>query len=274
MFNDTRILTFNKTRVYMSDKDKILKKFNDKETKFTASKVIDAYYVSEKTGSQMVTDFLTPSFMSQIILELEKEFGIYGLKCFGGYENAERRCIIFDNYDQEVNDIIVLKIAVNTKFNKELEHRAVLGSVLGLGLNRSKIGDIIFEGESCYLFVKKDVSDFILYNLEYVGRSKVIVSEVEYVEKKSIEEDELFTTTVSSMRIDTVISNITNFSRSEVKKLFEKELVFVNWKVCNNSSYTLKEQDLITVRKYGRIRIVNVRGFSKKGKQIIEYNKS
>lgn len=255
----------------MKNKDNILNIFDDKESKFEASKVIDAYILSNKIGTQVVTDFVTPIFLSKIISAFEKEIKDYSITSFGGYEDAERRCIVFNENEYNYYDVDVVKITTNTKFNKSLEHRAVLGSILGLGITRNKVGDIVFENGDCYVFVKNEISAYIIYNLESVGRSKVKVELSSYEFKGNTSGENIKTTTVSSLRVDTIISNITNYSRSDVKKLFDKEMIFINWKACNNPSTIAKEGDTITVRKFGRIRIEEIKGLSKKGKHIIDY---
>ncbi len=255
----------------MRNREEILKKFIDKESKFQASKVLDEYVLSNKANCQVVTDFLTPSFLTELTDELEKKENEHDIFTFGGFNSAERRCIIFNKDEYNYFEIEVIKITTNTKYNKPLEHRAVLGSILGLGVTRNKIGDIIFDGDNCYVFLKSDIKDFIIFNLEYVGRSKVKVEESLYTVSEIDLDEKLKTATVSSLRIDTIISSVTKYSRSDVKKLFEKELVLVNWKVCKNSSTVAKELDVITVRRFGRIKIQHIRGISKKGKLIIDY---
>ncbi len=255
----------------MKNKEEILSKIQDKDSKFLASKVLDAYFLSEKAGCQVVTDFLTPVFLSSILSDFERYYSLFDVVTFGGYDEAERRCIVFNKADFGYYDIDVLKISTNTKFNKALEHRAVLGSILGLGINRSKVGDIVFENDVCYVFVKNEIADFIIYNLEFVGKSKVKVETATYTPSDKEVEMQIKTTTVSSLRVDNIVANVTNNSRSEVKKLFEKELVLINWRVCDNPSHIVKEGDIITVRKFGRIKLEKVKGLSKKGKYIIEY---
>ncbi len=255
----------------MKSKNEVLNKIQDKESKFEASKVLDAYFLSEKVGCQCVTDFLTPVFLTNMLSDLENYFSYFEAFSYGGFESAERRCIVFKKDEYEYFDIEVLKITTNTKFNKPLEHRAVLGSILGLGINRCKVGDIVFDKDECYVFVKSEIVDYIVYNLEYVGRSKVKVETTTYNVVENEVEEQLKTTTVSSLRVDTIVASVTNNSRSAVKKLFEKELVLVNWRVCNNPESLIKEGDVITVRKFGRIKLDKVKGISKKGKFIIEY---
>lgn len=253
----------------------IIKNFKDKESKYEISKVLDLYEKSLKTKKKVVTEFYNPIFLSNITEIFEKIFSVYNLVNDGGYDFAERRCVVFNaDFDDEKDYIAVLKIYTNAKFNKPLEHRAVLGSILGLGIERTVIGDIILEGHDCYVFVKKDMSDYILFNLEYVGRSKVKIEKSDYEVKKVNDTGEIKTITISSMRCDVIVANITKYSRNEVKKLFDKDLVFINWKVCKNMSCTINKGDIITVRKFGRIVVDGTRGISKKGKIILDYHKS
>lgn len=261
----------------------IIKGFKDKDSKYEISKIIDDYGLSLRTSEQIVTDFYNPVFISDVTENFQKHFGIYDLFAFGGFEYAERRCFVFNKTDDEFDkdrlgkdlfDIEVLKISTNLKFNKPLEHRAILGSILGLGITRSVIGDIILEESQCFVFVKKDIADYILYNLEYVGRSKVKIERSQYKSKNSEKKPELKTCTVVSMRCDVIVASITKYSRSEVKKLFDRDLVFINWKVCNNTSDTINVGDIITIRKFGRVTIEEVRGVSKKGKLILDYSTS
>ncbi len=258
----------------MKNKNDFLANFIDKDEKFDASKIYDAYIFSIKTGKQVFTDFITPVLLSNLLTAFERQLNIYDVMTIGGHIASERQCIVFNYCDYAESEIKVLKISTNIKFNKPLEHRAVLGSVLGLGITRNKVGDILFKNGECYLFIKSEIADFILYNLEYIGRNKVKLEEVEDFVEDDEKTNEIKTTTVSSLRVDVIISNVTKYSRSEVKKLFEKELVFINWKICKNSSVIVKENDVITVRKFGRVRLENIKGTSKKGKIIIDYSRN
>ncbi len=255
----------------MKNRDLILNSFSDKDSKFEVSKILDLYELSKKTRNQVVTEFLTPVILSNLLDSFEKHYMEYNVESFGGYELSERRCLVFNKEDYGYYDIDTLEITNNLKFNRPLEHREVLGSILGLGITRSKIGDIVFQNDKCYVFVKSEISDYIVHNLEFVGRCKIkikVTDDVVLLDEKNLE---LKTTTVSSLRVDTIISNITNLSRNDVKKFFDKEQVFINWRVCNNTSAIVNEGDTITIRKVGRIRLVNIKGMSKKGKQIIDY---
>ena len=95
------------------------------------------------------TDFLNISQLSAYH-EMKKEFIQTGSSLFGGCPECERCVVRFGSedtlgYDQPF-PIAVLKIApVNPKFAEKLTHRDYLGSIIGLGLEREKIGDIIIK---------------------------------------------------------------------------------------------------------------------------------
>ncbi len=71
---------------------------------------------------------------------------------FGGYPEAERKifCFMGGNQGFSVTEkdfpIRCVRISpVNKKFGEDLNHRDYLGTVLGLGLIRNQIGDILVE---------------------------------------------------------------------------------------------------------------------------------
>ena len=96
---------------------------------------------------------------------------------YGGYEEADyKRCIFsYEEVNNELFQIDILKIDYAKK-NYSLNHRSILGSVLGLGLKREVVGDIINNNDDYYIFVSKNISDFIIDNLSYVGSTPVKVS--------------------------------------------------------------------------------------------------
>lgn len=71
---------------------------------------------------------------------------------------------------------------------------------------------------------------------------------------------------VSSIRIDGVMAKVYHFSRGESVEYFRQKKVFVNGRLCENNSYSLKENDVVTVRGYGKFVLDQNLGLSKKGK--------
>lgn len=252
----------------------LLKTIDDKESKVLISNIMDLAENAIDKGIVTYTSFLSPTIVSKII-EIYKHENI-NMEINGGYENAERVTIAFYN-DYNKDDIAypisLLKISYNKKYSRELKHGDFLGSIMGLSIDRSMIGDIIILDDAVYVFVLSKMEDFIIQNLKKVSNQTVRVSvcnnDIEIFQK----EYEILKTTVTSTRLDVVISKIFNISRSNSKELIEKGKVFVNWTLTEDATLEIKDNTIITVRGEGRIKFVENIGLNKKGKIVISYIK-
>ena len=191
-------------------------------------------------------------------------------KVDGGYENAERQLIyIFPYYIEEddvESDLRVIQIEGNFKF-KAISHRDYLGALLNLGIKREKIGDIIIHENFCQVIVSFDICDFILMNLEKVSNNNVKLKEIsreDIIYSKPKYKDVSFT--VTSSRLDCIISGLYNISRQESSKLINNEKVQVNYEKITSCSKEIKAGCLISVRGKGRSQITSIGGLTKKGK--------
>ena len=109
--------------------------------------------------------------------ELLERLGELKIKAFGGYDDAERVMFaMFPDYmdeDEIIFPIDAVRISYNSKFSSSLSHRDFLGSILGLGIERIKVGDIlVYDGEAL-CFSDSSISQYIVSNLERVGHTKV-----------------------------------------------------------------------------------------------------
>ena len=146
-----------------------------------------------------------------------------------------------------------------------MSHRDYLGSILGLGIDRSKTGDILVFDGSALCYVKKEISDYIASNIEKVGRNsvkaKVVdISDIELPKLKT--EEKSFT--VASLRIDAVAGGAFNIPRGKIQLLIEGEKTFLNFLPEISPSKTVGEGDMISVRGFGRFKILSVNGKTKK----------
>lgn len=192
---------------------------------------------------------------------------------YGGYEDAEYKRSIFSYLDisPEMFEIDTLKINYS-KLAGIFNHRDVLGSVLGLGLKREMVGDIIFNEDDCYIFVCSSKTDFIIENLHYIKNIPVNCdkSQIDFAIIKKYEEKLVF---AKSLRLDLLISAFYNLSRKESLELIQNGLVKVNHKECMNNSFTLKEKDLVSVRGKGRMILDEIKGKSKSDNYILNIKK-
>jgi RNA-binding protein YlmH len=216
-----------------------------------------------------LTDFLDPR-EQHILKTIIGENGSSKYQFFGGVSETERkRALIMPDYfipTQEDFQIILFEINYPTKF-VTIEHPKVLGTLMSLGLKRCKFGDILIKGDKVQFLVSKEINDYIKNNLESIGRATIQLKEIE-LEKAIIPENSLIeqSVTVSSLRLDTVISGVLNLSRQKSLHIIQQGLVKVNWTVIENPSFNCDTGDLLSVRGYGRVKILSNEGKTKKEK--------
>jgi len=217
----------------------------------------------------VLTEFLDPrqAFILETLVRQESDLRF---RLFGGYEAAERkRCLIFPEYyepTQEDFEIELFNVHYPKKF-AVLSHGKILGSLIGTGIKREFLGDIISDGENWQVFIAKEISHYIQLQLTKIGNVKARLEERSYVDilmPKDSWSDE--TTTVSSLRLDNVIATLFNISRQRAKQLVESEKVKVNWAVTQRPDFVLDLLDIVSIRGFGRLQIQDIEGTTKKGK--------
>lgn len=205
--------------------------------------------------------------------------GKYNCVFWGGYEDAERTCaIFFPDYmtrDDAIQNspIVLLRAVKNPQDN--LTHRDYLGSIMGIQLNRDRIGDILVNSNGADILVMQEVSEFIQMNLVQAGRKQISISQKPIEDLIiPIENQTQGSGSVASLRIDSIIALIFKLSRGEAKEFIEKGMVFVNNKPCLKAGLDIDVGDRITIRSKGRCKIIELGGQSRKGRQFVNYIKS
>ena len=255
------------------DKHALLKSYCQPDEKLLLAKVLDQADLSLRNHSLFYTDFLDPSMCAKAcdVLRFVRDLKFIP---FGGYEDAERQMIALcpDYFSNEdiVFPVDVIKITHNTKFSVSLSHRDYLGSVLGMGIERSKIGDILVFDDATYCFADSSISSYIISNLERVGHTKVRTELVNLdtliiPEKKM----DIKNVTVSSLRADTVFGAVFGKSRSDMQELIRAEKAAVNWTPINSVSSAINEGDILSLKGSGRGKLIEVGGTTKKGRLVI-----
>ncbi len=153
-----------------------------------------------------------------------------------------------------------------------LTHRDFLGSVLGAGLERSMIGDILVSEDHAVLFCTEAAFE-IAVGITKIGRYGV---KTERGITRGLPEGktEAFDKTLSSLRLDCVVGACTNLSRDKSASLIKSGLVSADFLVCQNVSSVIKEGTVLSIRGYGRFRLTQVIGETKKGRLRVSFEKS
>ena len=239
------------------------------QQKFLFAKVLDAAQSSALHHKKTTTDFMD-RYKSEIFFEKVKSIQNVRAMVFGGHEQSERRMIAFAPDYMELTEqdfpIQALHITKNKKFGQaDLNHRDYLGSILALGIDRAKLGDIIVLEQKTICYVHKDLAEYVKSTLEYVSRTKVDVS-VSDISTVTLPEKEwrYQTITVASLRLDAVAGGAFHMARGKVQQYIKKELVQLNWNTTTNISCLLKQGDMITIRGIGRIKIFEIGNITKK----------
>ncbi|MEF9953233.1 MAG: YlmH/Sll1252 family protein [Clostridium sp.] len=223
--------------------------------------------LSKKAWDVFYTDFLTLA-EQELVRYLAFEESLYVDFLFD--EGFERNMAGVCPYEFDgVYPCRVLKIIANTKFEK-IGHRDYLGSILGLGIKREKIGDIIVSETGATLLVHEDVAPYIEFNLNKVRNAGVKVKEIKLCELDAkavnLKEEKV---NITSLRLDAVIASAYNISRSKAAGLVKGSEVKVNSVVIVDVSKLLKDADVLTVRGYGKAKIGQVIATTKKERLIL-----
>ncbi len=170
-------------------------------------------------------------------------------------------------YKKNVPNVSLFKI----KSYGKLRHQDILGSILGLNISSSYLGDIIIDQDNYYFYILSDLSDFIKDNLNMIGNNKVSLEMVNCDILKNYERKyEELELIVSSNRLDNVVAKIINTSRENVSKLIKEKKIVLNYNLLNKNSYYLKDNDIFSIGKYGKYKFIGIIKKTKRNKIIIK----
>jgi len=248
-----------------------------KEEQLLSNRFIEYAELCYKREVPVYSDFLSLNEQT-IFLSTASHFPPVRFRLTGGYEPAERKIACFLPVHQEDTrlepPISALKvIPSNRKFAQPLTHRDYLGAVMNLGIQRSKIGDILITEYECYILCLKPMVSYLEENLLMVKHTKV-ERQIENCEHLSMEQRfEQVEGSVASVRLDSILALVYHSSRSKTASLIAAEKVFVNGKLITASDYHLKEGDIVSVRGLGKFIYSGINSQTKKGRYFISIKK-
>ncbi len=196
---------------------------------------------------------------------------------YGGYADAER-CMFCTCPEYEAANVLadfpIDLLEITCPRQKKLTHRDCLGSLLGLGLKREMIGDILCDELVFYVFVSRKISSYIITNLQKIGSAGVRVRQIS---AECFIPPQLKTETkgifIMSNRLDAILAGALDMSRSKAADLIGAERVSVNHILKTEASVKLSEGELVSVRGFGRFRIGKTGNQSRKGRTYLEIKK-
>lgn len=249
------------------DRSNIEKIAHTPEDRILLAKLWDKINAGIRRCISANTCFLTPR-------ELEMArylFGDYpGLHAFGGYEEAERKMLVFlpdyleeDTLCAEDSPIVCLRAAYFE--GDELSHRDFLGSLMGAGIGRETVGDICVGKGCCDFFVTAEIAPYILQNFLSAGRTKLHIQQIPLKDAK-IPEPEVkeIRDTLASIRLDSVISSGFRIGRSLAAQYVNAGKAAIDGLPCEKPDKPVAEGAKISVRGLGKIKLTAINGRTKK----------
>ena len=192
---------------------------------------------------------------------------------YGGYDDAERRMLVCVPADLPVSDkdaadglIEVLRVS-KPAMSRALSHRDYLGSILGLGIERRLTGDIIVRDDGADVFIVPEIAEFLLREYRQAGNTAV-KTEIVPVDEVIVPEArcEIIKDTVSSVRLDSVISSAFRMSRSTAAEAVRSGLVSVDHIECLKTDEKVEEGAVLVLKGKGKAILEEIGSGSKKNR--------
>lgn len=226
----------------------------------------------ERTCSVTNTAFLTPAEQYALVAWARRTVDCRMI-LRGGVEGAERCAAFFLPFYMEEEDFnageYIRCVRVTAGFGQP-GHRDYMGAVLGLGIKREWLGDIMVEGGTAHIFCLNTVADHLLASLDKVGRYGVKTKEIPLSEapvpKFEVKE---VTFSVMSLRLDAVAAGMFNLSRTTAAAMVAAGEVSLNYSECLRPDAQVQPGDIISVRGHGKATLASVGGQSRKGRTFV-----
>ena len=247
----------------------------NKEEQILINRFLDLQNQAFYKNIPVTTDFLNLYEQTIFASFIDKNPSCYVLD--GGYEMAERKIVCFlpmwateDDYYRQ-NFLNCVKIDFSApKYAQSCTHRDYLGSIMNLGMDRAKFGDLIVNEQTAYLIGLISATDYVKDQLTMVKHNSVIVSDSEFDQVEAAFKFDEITGTVSSLRLDSIVSLAFRISRSKAADAIHAEKVFVNGKEITQTDYKLKIGDILSFRGVGKAMFKDYLSHTKKDREAIK----
>lgn len=264
---------------------------SEKENQILCKRFVELARSADYKYMNTFTSFLTLNEVS-LFYQNVRDLPDVPYSIFGGSIDSERKMICFHGESHQVEHatftsnhneltfsleeyrdifpIVCIHITpLNQKFSEDLNHRDFLGAIMNLGIERDVLGDIFLKENDGYVFCDEKISDYIVETLTKVKHTNVSCKKIQLEEFNLTPDFIDLTGTVTSVRLDAVISTAFKTSRSQITGFVEGGKVFVNGKETLSNSYQLKENDIVSVRGMGKFLYVGTTYQTKKGRYSI-----
>ena len=158
--------------------------------------------------------------------------------------------------------------------SNDLRHQDILGTLYSLNISDEMFGDVVIWNNRYFIIILSSIDNYIKSNLTSIKNSKVdlIEKNPDYL-KDYKQEYEEFNIIVPSVRVDVIVSKIINSSRSNALEKIKNGDIYLNYELLTKPTYMLKENDIFSIRKYGKYKFNGIINETKKGNIIVNISK-
>ena len=249
------------------DRNNIDKIAQNSEDRLLLAKLWDKINAGIRRNIPANTAFLSPRELELSRYLFGDEPGLYA---FGGYEDAERKMLIFlpeylDDAALWETDSPVVCLHADFYHGDSPNHRDFLGALMGSGIARETVGDICVGENGCDFFVTAEIAPYILQNFTSAGRTHVQLRQIPLREATIPEpETKEIRDTLASLRLDSVISSGFRIGRSLAAQYVTQGKAAIDGLPCEKPDKAVAEGAKISVRGLGKIRLTAISGRTKK----------
>ncbi len=257
-------------------KTDLLNKFSkDPEERVVLARALDQMDRAANRSIPCATQFLSPA--QRAALEpLIAAAGHPKHLFHGGFEGAERTVCVFlpdwqERSDWEPAEELAAVEAAYPSTGAELTHRDLLGGLMGIGLTREKVGDILVGENAAQIVCLRDAAPIILSQFDQAGRYRLKLREISLADlSPAPNQVRVVHDTVAALRLDAVLSSGFSLARGKAADAVTGGRVSLNHRECLKPDRAVSEGDVVTCRGLGKCVLKTVGGRSRKGRIIIE----
>ena len=194
---------------------------------------------------------------------------------WGGFPEAERCMLgVFPAGQEPESGLFPIdSVTVSFRECESVDHRAVLGTLMAQGIERSCVGDILIENGRCVFFCRDTVTRALLNDVDRIGVVGVKLTEGHSDPLPAAHIYKEIRVTVASARLDCVTAALAGVSRGQAEKLILLGEVMINSCQCKKVSQPVAPGSKITVRGTGKFIIDNLDTVTRKGRLVLSARK-
>ena len=255
-------------------RQELLQKFaRSPEDDALLARLLDKVEIWQRDGRTQYTRFLSERdklCCAPVLRALGAEEAFF----WGGYPEADRSLLLlpaeWENMETLCSGLTgpVAVIRATWKCGDELSHRDFLGALMGLGIAREFIGDILPKEGRCDILLLREIVPYVMQNLTSAGRAALTLVEADKPEAGEAR-FRLIKDTVASLRLDAIVGSSFSLAREKAAAAIRSGKVSLDGLESLKPDKPVEAGSRISLRGQGKIELAEVGGQSKKGRTIV-----